>query len=55
MTGEPGNRHNVRAQNAQDVFDWLNPLSLGVKNTFMFPVKKTLAICNSVLYILLVA
>ena len=29
MTGEPGKRHNVRAHNAQDVFDWLNPLSLG--------------------------
>ena len=27
--GEPGKRHNVRAQNAQDVFDCLNPLSLG--------------------------
>ena len=29
MTGELGKRHNVRVHNAQDIFDWLNPLSLG--------------------------
>ena len=29
MVGEPVKRHNVRAYNGQDVFDWLNPLSLG--------------------------
>ena len=29
MLGEPVKRHNVHAHNAQDVFDWLNPLSLG--------------------------
>ena len=29
MAGEPGKRYNVRAHNAQDVFDLLNPLSLG--------------------------
>ena len=27
--GEPGKRHNVRAHNAQDVSDWLNPFYLG--------------------------
>ena len=26
--GKPGKRHNLRAHNAQDVFDWLNRLSL---------------------------
>ena len=29
MTGESGKRHNVHAQNAQELFDWLNPISLG--------------------------
>ena len=40
MAGEPGKRHNVRAQNAQDfeqdVFDWLNPLSLGTMSAFAY-------------------
>ena len=29
MAGEPGKRHNVRPRNAQELFDWLNPLCLG--------------------------
>ena len=29
MTGEPGKRHNVRAQLQDAVSDWLNPFSLG--------------------------
>ena len=29
MEGEPGKRHNVRTHNAQEDFDWLNPVSLG--------------------------
>ena len=27
--GEPGKRHNVRAQLQENVSDWLNPLSFG--------------------------
>ena len=30
MAGDPGQPHNVRAHDAQDVFDWLDPLSLGI-------------------------
>ena len=28
MEGQPEKRHNVRAQEQEDVSDWLNPLSL---------------------------
>ena len=36
MAGEPGKRHNVRAHKAQDVFDWLNPLSLGTMSATVY-------------------
>ena len=29
MGGEPGKRHDVRAQWREVISDWLNPLSLG--------------------------
>ena len=29
MVGEPGKRHNVRAQLQEDFSDWLNPFSMG--------------------------
>ena len=29
MTGQPEKRHNVRAQQQEDVSDWLNTFSLG--------------------------
>ena len=29
MAGQPEKRHNVRAQQQEAVFDWLNPFFLG--------------------------
>ena len=29
MAGQPEKRHNVRAQQQEDLSDWLNPFSLG--------------------------